>query len=233
MKMDMKNNLQNVTLDIPYLIGFTLYKYNYFDNLLLSNIKKELLINKIEDDILIISSNDLKKLINNKFRTEIDKIKLFSYNSLSDNVNSIYFIDKILSMYNNLKYIKINVSNSRDYSRLIDTGKSKIINFDYKILTSVIDFTKYTRDDKQLKLINNLLYKVNVLKKNSFGDYQKPYIIITASNLINSLNIIEPEIEDSEISDIYIEPLELIYDIIDQKLENDNTNLIIITDYPE
>ena len=232
--MDTQNNdILPITNDLPYALDITLYKYNYIDSLLLSYIKKETRSHKTENDSIIVNAEEFKNLIDSKFGNEIEKIKSLSLNALSDNVNSAYFIDKLLNNFNNLRYIKVNISNSRNFSRLIHTNDRKIINFDYKIITSVLDFTKYVESDNELKLINNLLYKVGILKTDILGEYKKPFIVISTSDFMNLLNTIEHELEDPSMSEIYLEPLELIYDLIDQKCEVDNTNLILITDYPD
>jgi hypothetical protein len=232
--MDMKNNeITPITNDLPYALDITLYKYNYIDSLLLSYIKKETRSHKTENDSIIVSADEFKQLIDSKFGNDIERIKSLSLNALSDNVNSAYFIDKLLTNFNNLRYIKVNVSNSRNFSRLIQTNDRKIINFDYKIITSILDFTKYVENDNQLKLINNLLYNVGILKTDILGEHNRPFIIISTSDFMSLLNTIEYELEDPSMSEIYLEPLEIIYDLIDQKCEIDNTNLILITDYPD
>lgn len=232
--MDTWNNeLMPITYSLPYALDITLYKYNYIDNLLLSYIKKETRTQKIENNSFVINASDLKLLIDEKFGIDINRIKSMSIQSLADNVNSAYFIDKILNNFSNLRYVKVNISNDRNFTRVINSADKKIINFDYKIITSVLDFTKHAETDEELKLINNLLYKVGVLKEDMYGEYRRPYIIISTNDFMNLLNTIEAELEDDEIANIYLEPLELIYNLVDQKCENDNTNLIIITDYPD
>jgi hypothetical protein len=234
MTMDTQNDLLiPITYNLPYALDITLYKYNYIDSLLLSYIRKETRSHKIEGDAIIVNAPELKELIEEKFGSDINKIKSMSANSLADNVNSAYFIDKILTNFNNLRYVKVNISNNRNFSRVINTAEKKIINFDYKIITSVLDFTKYVENDNELKSINNLLYTVGILKDDGFGEFRKPYIIISTNDFMNLLNGIESELDDDITSSIYLEPLELIYDLIDQKSETDNTNLIIITDYPD
>lgn len=232
--MDTGNNeLMTITYSLPYALDITLYKYNYIDNLLLSYIKKETRTQKIENNSFVINASDLKLLIDEKFGIDINRIKSMSIQSLADNVNSAYFIDKILNNFSNLRYVKVNISNDRNFTRVINSADKKIINFDYKIITSILDFTKHVETDEELKLINNLLYKVGVLKEDIYGEYRRPYIIISTNDFMNLLNTIEAELEDEEIANIYLEPLELIYNLVDQKCENDNTNLIIITDYPD
>lgn len=232
--MDTGNNeLMPITYSLPYALDITLYKYNYIDNLLLSYIKKETRTQKIENNSFVINASDLKLLIDEKFGIDINRIKSMSIQSLADNVNSAYFIDKILNNFSNLRYVKVNISNDRNFTRVINSADKKIINFDYKIITSILDFTKHVETDEELKLINNLLYKVGVLKEDMYGEYRRPYIIISTNDFMNLLNTIEAELEDEAIANIYLEPLELIYNLVDQKCENDNTNLIIITDYPD
>ena len=155
---------------------------------------------------------------------------------VSKNVNSVHFLARIIDNFQNLKYVKVTVSPKRTFTRLVElTNNKSYINFDYKIITSIIDLTLCFSKKSEYKLINEVLKKIGLIKPDIFGT-KVSYIKTTSQELIGLLGVFEgsllanPENPDPK-ADKYIQAIDMIYDIIDRKAENDNCKIILITDY--
>ncbi len=228
-----------ISHDLPYAIDITLYKHNYYDRLIMSYLKKGSVCTPIpnNENSFIVNIEDLKKVILGRFGKEIHTIASLPDSEITKNANSIFFISKILNNFNNLKYIKVNISNKRKFTRLVEVDKNKlVISFDYKIITSVIDFTSFFTKKSEYRYINDILKRIGLIKPDIFGT-RVSYIKTTSQELIASLAEFEGELignPNEPISpslDRYIQSIDLIYDIIDKKIESDNCRIILITDY--
>lgn len=228
-----------ISYDLPYAIDITLYKHNYYDRLIMSYLKKHSQFTHIpnNNDSFIVNIDDFKRIINTKFRNEILTMQSLNDTEISKNVNSLFFITKLLNNFQNLKYIKINTSNKRKFTRLVEIDKTKhVISFDYKIITSIIDFTSYFSKKSDYRYINDIFKRVGLIKPDIFGT-RVSYIKTTSQELISLLSNFEaslmgdPNEPISAAMDKYIQSIDLIYDIIDKKIESDNCRIIIVTDY--
>jgi hypothetical protein len=216
----MSDNTEYPYFNFPTVIDITLYKNNYYDNLLVNRVKKEIDYGDIPDfkDCYIVPASDFQKVFYKSFSSEIEKVNSLPSSDLQKNATSIYFLDKILSSFNKLKYIKINVSNEASYSRINKSERIPTIFFNYKITASTIDFTElFSNED--LATINNILIESGVAKWDEFVGYNhimeiKTYDFITM-------------LKDNESEPI----VQNLYNIIDPKTEQDDPLLFIITDF--
>lgn len=225
--------------DLPYAIDITLYKHNYYDRLITSYLKKHSVCIAVPNngDSFIVNINDFKRVILNKFSSEISSLKALTEVEIGKNVNSLFFISKLLNNFQNLKYIKVNISSKRKFTRLVEIDKTKsVISFDYKIITSVIDLTSYFSKKSEYRYINDILKRVGLIQPDIFGT-KVSYIKTTSQELISLLSNFEatlmgdPNEPITAGMDKYIQSIDLIYDIIDKKIESDNCRIIIVTDY--
>lgn len=225
--------------DLPYAIDITLYKHNYYDRLIVNQLKKNTKYQAIPNnkESFIVTVNELKRVISSRFTREINSMKSLTEVEIGRNVNSVYFISKLLDNFQNLKYVKINVSDKRTFTRLVEVDKNKhLINFDYKILTSIIDLTTYFNKKSEYKYINEILKRVGLIKPDLFGT-RVSYIKTTSQQLVTLLSEFEGQLlnpnNGQPVADIdnYIDAIDLIFDIIDKKIESDNCRIILVTDY--
>lgn len=236
--MDTKNNeIKPLSYELPYALDITLYKHNYYDNKIITHLKSSTQYETIEgvDDSFIVTVSEFKGVLDEHFNKELNAAHNLTENTLKDGVNSIYFIDKIFSNFNNLEYIRINVSNKRSFTRVVELDqKRNVISFDYKIVTAVLNVTDYTENDSELIAINNLFKDIGLIKEDNFGK-KNNYFTVSAQDLmtlINSKHGLSFELEDpDELESEHRDSIELIYDLIDSKHESDNPKIIVITDY--
>lgn len=224
--------------DIPYAIDITLYKHNYYDRLIISYLKKyaQYIPSGNTNESFIVNVKDFKRILSSRFNSELSSMKGLIEIEVSKNVNSVHFLARIIDNFQNLKYVKVTVSPKRTFTRLVElTNNKSYINFDYKIITSIIDLTLCFSKKSEYKLINEVLKKIGLIKPDIFGT-KVSYIKTTSQELIGLLGVFEgsllanPENPDPK-ADKYIQAIDVIYDIIDRKAENDNCKIILITDY--
>ena len=236
--MDTKNNeIKPLSYELPYAIDITLYKHNYYDNKIITHLKSSTQYETItgSDGSFIVTVSEFKSVIDEKFSKELSTAQNLTENTLKEEVNSIYFIDKIFSNFNNLEYIRVNVSTKRSFTRVVELDqKRNVISFDYKIVTAILNVTDYTENDSEHLAINRLFKDIGLISEDSFSK-KINYFTFSAQDLmalINSKHGLSFELEDlDEIESVHHGSIELIYDLIDSKHETDNPNIIVITDY--
>lgn len=237
--MDTKNNdIKPISYELPYALDITLYKHNYYDNLIINNLKRNTRYEKIPDspNSFIVTADDFKKILSDKFKREVNTAQSLTEVTIKEGVNSIYFLDKLFMNFSNLEFIKINVSEKRDFTRLLTVGENRsVINFDYRIITSVLDISKLSESEESLRLINEFFVHLGLIEIDEYGK-TVPYFTINAQDLLLLINS-EQELmfsdEESLVDEKYLDAIEFIYDVIDQKCENDNSKLIVITDFSD
>jgi hypothetical protein len=237
--MDTKNNdIKPISYELPYALDITLYKHNYYDNLIINNLKRNTRYEKLPDspNSFIVTAEDFRKMLSDKFKREVNNAQSLTEVTIKEGVNSIYFLDKLFMNFNNLEFIKVNVSEKRDFTRLLTVGENRsVINFDYRIITSVLDISKLAESEESLELINELFIHLGLIEVDEYGK-KMSYFTINAQDLLLLINSQQELMftEDEEfIDEKYLDAIEFIYDVIDQKCENDNSKLIILTDFCE
>jgi hypothetical protein len=216
----MSEKLNYPYLDFPNVIDITLYKNNYYDNLIVNKIRKEADYGDLPDlkDCYIVWAKDFQEILYNSFSSEIDKIRSLPSTDLQKNATSLYFMDKIFSTFGNLKYVKVNVSRDVNYSRVNKAEKVPTIFFNYKITASCIDLTKIY-DNSTLLQVNQLFVENGLCGYDNIVGYDH-IIEIKAQEFIKFL-------EDNE--DNPLTPY--LFELIDPKTESDNPLIIFITDF--
>jgi hypothetical protein len=209
-------------LDFPVVIDITLYKNNYYDNLIINKIKKDADCINLPNlkDVFIVYNDEFQEIFYNSFSNEVEKIRSLPVTDLQKNATSVYFLDKIFSSFSKLRYIKLNVSREANYSRINTKDKVPTIFFNYKITNSCINLS-YIFGRNMLKKINNFLIERGLVDFDRFLGYNHQ-IEIKASEFLNELS--ESEQSDQEI-------VSILFDLIDPKTEQDDPVLLLITDF--
>ena len=230
-----QNEIRPLSYDLPYALDITLFKYNYCDNSLITQLRKHTQYESIPGETsFVVTVEEFIYVLENFFKRELDNAHTLTEVTIKNGVNSVYFLDKIFNNFQNLEYVKINISTTREFSRLLQVANDRqVISFDYRIITSVINLPDYFTTDESLKRANSFLKEINVLETDHFNK-GKSYYTITAQDFMACINSIEENyFEDPSFEAQYTETLDILYSLVDQKSESDNTRLIIITDYPD
>jgi len=211
-------------LGIPTHIKFTLFKYDYFDSIIISRVKKEcknLNLSKDGNEYTVKVSSFLNAIKTSKrLRTEIEKAENSGFlPNPALKPNSVYFIVSILSRLENLEFLTFSVNDDKKYTRLVKGESGHVLSFYFSILEGIFDLTQLL-DRKELDIFNKTLIEYRIMD-NKYLD-RKPYFYMKASALLDILTSMEI---DGKL-DAYG-----IIDQIDPKLEEDDPILVVKTDY--
>lgn len=212
-------------LDSTDIIDVILFKYNYYDNKIWTGVKNKIDYVEVDNQSILVSPKELKKYIENTYPNEINKFKSIGSEFLHKDANSIYFISMMLKEMSRLKWIKLTLDKSKNYSRMIDDKEhGKKITFSFKVLH--VTFRLFEMfDEEELKNLNLILKKLNILFDN------KPY---HRHKLVNVLNRLDRWVEEQALNTAnahIVEPILIFLDSIEEKLEGDNPEVLIVTDY--
>jgi len=213
--------------DVPLIINVTLYKNNYFDNLIISEIRKNAYVLSSKKNVYSVDKDDLKRILRNKFKKEIERINAVPFDNLFTTVNSTYFLNNIVNSFKNLKMLNIEVSDKRNFSRVFYSNEQRLVGFDYRISQGILDFPKFL-STKQLSQLNKLLVITHMHNK-EISIEMEPYYVIKSKDFINRIITVEKIYTD------FVEDaqglLSIIYEMIESKVEEDDSYLIIKTDF--
>lgn len=212
-------------LDSTDIIDVILFKYNYYDNKIWTGVKNKMNYIDVDSQSILVSPKDLKKYIEETYPNEINKFKSIGSEFLHKDANSIYFISMMLKEMSRLKWIKLTLDKSKNYSRMVDDKETgKRITFSFKVLH--VTFRLFEMfDEEELKNLNSILKKLNILFDN------KPY---HRHKLVNVLNKLDRWVEEQALNTAsahIVEPILIFLDSIEDKLEGDNPEVLIVTDY--
>ena len=204
----------------PLIVEVTMYKHNLGDNRLLSLVKRNARLSKINNsnNHFFVSCNDVQEILNNNFQDDLDHQNSLNDTKLVDDITSAFFLDSVMLTFKNLKYIKFNVSTSKNYTRRVgDT-----VSFDYKILHAKVDLPSLVSLN-ELESIQNLLIDIKFWSYDIFKP--ETFIEISSRDLISQINYHEGTHNFMENHSLAIE---LLLDLIDSKLESDDASVHLV-----
>jgi hypothetical protein len=207
----------------PLILEIFLYKSNYKDRLLIAEMREHAHIVShpmINENSFFIQAKELTDILLDKFHKDISNFASTSQNEIGPSVTSIYFLYNILAMYQNIKYLKINVSDSEIYSRKIENR----VNFDYRIIHSKLDLPSILMEE-DLDEVKQLFISAGILKREPF--VEKPYFDIFARDLLTILASYGSKFPEGDDVNLLINGIKA---LIGPKIEADNPNLLIIVD---
>jgi hypothetical protein len=202
------------------VIDITLYKFNYYDNLIWTKCLNQLDFVKVDESSILITPTQLRALFEYNFKREILKIRSISFELIHKEANSIYFINELLNDFNNLKWIKLTQSKTRKFSRVVDIKDQKSLRFSFKVLRTTLRLNNILNFD-EIQLINPILKKYNLIKNKPYNKLKLSEVLKALDNCLNVDNI----------TDDQAELIAIILDGIDYKCEIDNPEVILVTDW--
>jgi hypothetical protein len=226
--------------DLPVLLSITLFKNNYYDQKIISLIKQKALYYRQEvENKFTVSTYDLKIIIHEDLKDILDITISSTPIEFPKNINSIYFINELLERFSNLRYFIVNVSDSENTSRIMKIkketndeidGEKDVINFDFKIIHSVLNLPNYIKP-KQLILLNNFFKQIGIMQLDLFRK-GPPYIHIKILDFLDKIDDFYDLVGENSPEILqYKFILDLISNLINPKLRVDNPTCILITDY--
>jgi hypothetical protein len=210
---------------VPVHINIILYRYNYIDNLIISELRKNARINDYgisNTDSIFITSLEFKKIFYKKFSKEVQRIKNISIDELDRSATSIYFLDSIFKDFINLKAININISYDKNYTRVYSFKDAQKIYFSYSIEYGILDIPRFLN-------LEQIKYLPEFYKKTGIFEINEEYKVMKTSDLLDLLT--EWEANNPDELEEYFFIVDIVYDLIRDKLEKDETTLLIKNDF--
>lgn len=210
---------------LPTAIDITLYRYNYIDNKVWTQIHNEVEYIEYSKDSIMISKNQLEYIIEKYYSNILNKIKSQGSEVIHKEINSIYFMYQMCTEMSNIKYIKVSLNTDKSYSRTIDTSTGdKLLQFGFRILSATLRLSDlYTTDE--LPIVNQILEEVGVFEPNS------PFRRIRAKDLAEIIDASLLAVDGDPEREMDVNMLIDILEILQPKLEPENSLILLITDY--
>ena len=213
------------TTDTVDVIDIILYKYNYYDNKIWTGVKNKMDFIPVNEQSVLISPTLLKDYIDKAYPNELNKFKSIGSEFLHKDANSIYFMHLMLSQMKHLKWVKLTLDKSKNYSRLVADGTGeKRISFSYKILHATFRLYNIFDEDEDFEGINKILYSIDLLSKG------KPYKRHKLSDMLDKLEM-WMEANALDFDNELVECIGILLDTIEPKMEGDNPEVLLVTDY--
>lgn len=210
--------------EIPTKVEITLYRYNYIDGLIITCLRNEADFRNTKkyESKFEVQADELKKIFvkNTKLKREFSKFKEMGTAS-SQEVNSVYFLNAMFTNYPMLDTFVISLNTDKNYSRLVESEDHKIISFEHRVIQGKIDICK-GRSIDEIRLFNEVMLRLGI-----FENSRKNFVEIKAGDLVNELVKCEEETIDGKFAPVF----NAFFSWIEEKLEEDNTSLIIVTDF--
>ena len=164
----------------------------------------------------------MQLLLDSNFGREIKRIKATTFELIHRDASSIFFLDKIVEEFENLKWIKLSLSKSRSFSRMVEDfeGGNRQIKYSYKILKATLRLSDFL-PVADINRINKPLKQIGII-------IDKPYKTHATRDLVMQ---IEMAMNSDTVDDTSAEILSFILDVIDNKLEGDNPDILFVTDW--
>ena len=204
-----------INVEQPTIIEIILYRNNWKDNQLIHTLKRDSQMINISEkkDSFYVDVEDFTGCLK-KFDKEIEKIDALPEEGLLDSVNSLYFLKNVFSVFDNLKFVKVNVSSKRMYSRVVKES----ISFSLKVVYSTVKLRNYLKDGERRVLIRD--FKTLGFVQND-GMFISTYVSVRFSDLMNKIKSSFSEDKQTEI-------IEKLFYIVDPKTENDDPMILFI-----
>lgn len=203
------------------VIDITLYKFNYYDNLIWTKCLNQIDYMVVDDDSILVTPRQLDALFELNFERTLRKLEATTPELIHRDAHSIYFIDRLNREFSRLKWVKLTLSRNRKFSRITEVNGVKNIKYSFKVVKTTLRLSELF-EQKDIESLNPILKQLNVIK-------DKPYNRLSTQQLINK---IDGAINGGlELNDHEVELLASILDILDFKIESDNPELLLVTDW--
>ena len=203
------------------IIDVTLFKFNHYDNLIWTKCLNQIDYMRVDEDSIVVSPNQLRQLLDLNFKRDLLKIRAIPLELIHKDANSLYFLDRLIADFSRLKWVKITLSKTRNFSRMVVVNSDKQIKYSFRIVKATLRLNEMFELD-QIEKINQILYSLKLIDKD------KPYKAHGVNAILNKL---ESTLNQEDISDEQAEMIGHIVDTLSFKIENDGTDILLVTDW--
>lgn len=213
--------------DFPLVIEMPLYVKNHVDSYLLKDLIDHCkgIKDPYQKQNFYVSVTEIMFLLKEKrYSNLIDSFSKTKDMDLISNGNSVYFLHNLIKYYHNLTLVKIKPM--KNESALKMDGDIDVFSHIFRISYGILDFSKYLTPSR-LKIMNKLFLERGFLSNKYL--LRKSYFNIPADQLLNMFSVYNPDTPQK--MDFLNEVSELLFEIIDPKIEQDNPSILVKTDY--
>jgi hypothetical protein len=206
------------SLNIPIHIEFTLYRYDYIDGMLISRVGKHCknFSDKEDPNHFKIRKSDLVRTIKASTRLNREFVK---ESGMKTKANSVFFLGLILNKLPNVEWLSFSISYDKEYTRLAKFENKSVVNFEFNIKEGLVDLTNvFTRSE--LDEFNKRVISIGLMENKYLQ--RKAFFQMNALLFFELLALMEID---------GITSASTLLDALDPRLEEDNTTLIVKTDY--
>lgn len=231
--MELKNEINH--WDVPVWIEIVLYKSCAYDLKFVKDLKKgRTLRNTVEKngESFFVTASDIKEVIKKRpYSTRLKKQSSMSDEEIAKDVDSVYFINNIINSLYNLRIVKIFLSDSIHTGRVITLEDQEVIMLEHSVEYGVLNLPQFFTE-KELESFNRVMIQLGYLKPKYIE--REPYFKAKTSDFLLKVEdyITEMYLKNgNEDPDEKMSFLDKLFALIDPKLEEDNTLLLVMTDY--
>lgn len=221
--------------DVPVWIEIVLYKSCAYDLKFVNDLKRgRTLRNTIESqgEYFFVTVGDIREVIEKRpYSTRLKKQGKMNEDEIAKDVDSVYFISKILNSLYNLRIVKIFLSNSMYTDRIIIFENQEVIMLEHSIEYGILNLPHFFTES-ELESFNKVMIQLKYL--NSKYIEREPYFKVKTADFLFDIEEYNAEMyleNKSDKPDERMNFLDKLFALIDPKLEEDNTLLLVITDY--
>lgn len=201
------------------VIDVILFRYNYLDSKLY-NLCKRYAVKKYSDGSIVVSKQIIDAILDKHFEKEVLASEMMPVEVAYKSANTIYFLKRLFVEMPNVKWVKVSQNKNRMYSRVVDQQEmGQTIKFTFKIVHCSLRLHEVF-DEEQLKTFNKLVEPLGFFK-------EKPYIRIKAVKLLDKVEAMLATMAFNEEAEV----LATFLDLFDMKIESDNPDVLLVTDY--
>jgi hypothetical protein len=212
--------------DFPLVIEMPLYVKNHVDSYLLKDLLDHCkgIKDPYQKQNFYVSVTEIMSLLKEKkYSNLIDSFSKTKDMDLIANGNSVYFLHNMIKYYHNLTLVKIKPMKNE---LTLNADDMDVFSYMFRISYGILDFSKYLTPSR-LKIMNKLFLEKGFLSNKYL--LRKSYFNIPADQLLNIFGMYNPD--TSQKMDFLNEVSELMFEIIDPKIEQDNPSILVKTDY--
>lgn len=200
------------------VIDITLHKYNSIDLRLWGIISRFSTTKTLGDNTMLLSVDDLKKIIYNAFKSEISRFKAISDVAIHKEATSIYFINQILDTMSNLMYIKFTLNTNSSYSRIVNIDQIKTIKFSTKTLRGSIRLFDIF-NEHEADVAGMILRRANLMGKDDH------FMVMRVRKFLSTLDLFLSENNTTEVYNIINAIIQRV-----EVYESDDPEMLLIAD---
>ena len=203
------------------VIDITLFKFNYYDNLIWTKCLNQVDYTIVDEDSILVTPRQLNALFELNFERILRKLEATTPELIHYDAHSIYFVDRLMDEFSKLKWVKLTLSRDRSFSRVTGASETKSIKYSFKILKTTLRLSEMF-DPVDIESINPTLKKLGIIE-------DKPYNRMRVQSLLRSLDMAINN--ETELTDHQVGILSTIVDTLEFKIEADNPEVLLVTDW--